>query len=86
MEQFNDHHIFAIDDWRDIKKRYDSMDAAKKMVLTTEKDAMRLLKFSNEIDGMPFYVIPIEHKFLFEEEPVFLERVTGFINHFKIPL
>ena len=86
LMHYNDHHIFSIDDWRDIKKRFDSMDAAKKMVLTTEKDAMRLLKFSNEIDGMPFYVIPIEHKFLFEEEPVFLERVTGFINHFKISL
>jgi len=85
MMHYNDHHIFSIDDWRDIKKRFESMDAAKKMVLTTEKDAMRLLKFSNEIDGMAFYVIPIEHKFLFEEEPVFLERVTGFINHFKIP-
>lgn len=82
---YNDHHIFSIDDWKDIKKRFECIEAEKKMVLTTEKDAMRLLKFSTEIDGMPFFVIPIEHKFLFGEEPLFLERVTGFINNFKLP-
>jgi tetraacyldisaccharide 4'-kinase len=85
MMHYNDHHIFSIDDFRDIKKRFDSIDAEKKMVLTTEKDAMRLLKFSAEIDGMPFYVIPIEHKFLFNEEHLFLKRVTGFVEHFKNP-
>jgi tetraacyldisaccharide 4'-kinase len=85
MMQYNDHHIFSIDDWRDIKARFEDIDAKKKIVLTTEKDAMRLLKFNAEIDGMPFYVIPIEHKFLFEEEQVFLNRVTGFIENFKTP-
>jgi len=85
MMHYNDHHIFSIDDWRDIKKRFENIDAERKIILTTEKDAMRLLKFSNEIDGMPFYVIPIEHKFLFNEEQVFLKEVTGFIENFKIP-
>lgn len=85
MMDYNDHHIFSIDDWRDIKKRFDSIEAEKKLILTTEKDAMRLLKFSAEIDGMPFYVIPIEHKFLFNEEQLFLKRVTGFVENFKNP-
>ena len=85
MMHYNDHHIFSIDDWRDIRKKFDGMDAEKKIVLTTEKDAMRLLKFSNEIDGMPFYVMPIEHKFLFDEEQLFLREVTGFIENFKTP-
>lgn len=83
--QYNDHHIFSIDDWREIKNRYEGLDTKKKMVLTTEKDAMRLLKFSAEIDGMAFYVIPIEHKFLFGEEQVFLMRVTRFLETFKTP-
>lgn len=85
MMHYNDHHIFSIDDWREIKERYEKIEASKKMVLTTEKDAMRLLKFSAEIDGMPFYVIPIEHKFLFGEEQVFLKEVSRFIENFKIP-
>lgn len=85
MLHYNDHHIFSIDDWKDIKKRFAAIDAQKKIVLTTEKDAMRLLKFSSEIDGMPFYVMPIEPKFLFNEEPAFLNVVTGFVKNFKNP-
>jgi tetraacyldisaccharide 4'-kinase len=85
MMHYNDHHIFSIDDWRDIKKRFDGMDAERKIILTTEKDAMRLLKFSAEIDGMPFYVMPIEHKFLFNEEQLFLREVISFIENFKTP-
>jgi len=85
MIHYNDHHIFTIDDWRDITRRYKTMDAPKKIILTTEKDAMRLLKFRTEIDGMPFYVMPIEHRFLFNEENEFMERVMQFIQNFKQP-
>jgi tetraacyldisaccharide 4'-kinase len=83
MMHYNDHHIFSIDDWREIKKRFAAIDAQKKIVLTTEKDAMRLLKFSSELNDMPFYVMPIEHKFLFGDEPHFLYTVAQFIENFK---
>lgn len=85
MMHYNDHHIFSIDDWKDIRKRFEGIQAEKKLILTTEKDAMRLLKFRQEVDGMPFYVVPIEHKFLFHEEGVFLDEVVRFIQHFKQP-
>jgi tetraacyldisaccharide 4'-kinase len=85
MMHYNDHHIFSIDDFRDIKRKFEAMQAPKRLVLTTEKDAMRLLKFSQEIDGMPFFVIPIEHKFLFGEEAEFINDVTDFIENFKTP-
>lgn len=83
LMQFSDHHIFTIDDFRDIKKRFNGLQAANKIILTTEKDAMRLMKFAAEIDGMPFYVLPIEHRFLFGEQESFLETVANFIRHFK---
>ena len=83
MMHYNDHHIFSIDDWKDIKKRFAGIEAQNKIILTTEKDAMRLLKFSSELGGMPFYVMPIEHKFLFGDEPVFLAEVSQFIENFK---
>ena len=85
MMHYNDHHIFSIDDWRDIKKRFDNMQTEKKLILTTEKDAMRLLKFRQEIDGLPFYVVPIEHKFLFHAEHEFNGEVIRFIQNFKQP-
>jgi tetraacyldisaccharide 4'-kinase len=86
LMQFNDHHIFSIDDWRDIKRRFDSIESEKKMILTTEKDAMRLKKFEQEIDGMAFYVLPIEHKFLFNEGEGFVKKIIEFIENFKKPV
>jgi len=86
MMQYNDHHIFSIDDWHDIVKRFNSITAEKKVILTTEKDAMRLLKFSSEIDALPLFVIPIEHRFLFDQHKEFLTEVDSFIQHFKKPL
>ena len=85
MMHFGDHHIFTIDDWKEIKTRFQKMEAKNKIVLTTEKDAMRLLKFSNEMDGMPFYVIPIEHSFLFDGEREFENEVLSFLENFKKP-
>jgi tetraacyldisaccharide 4'-kinase len=86
MMHYGDHHIFSIDDWRDIKKRFDGIDAEQKVILTTEKDAMRLLKFEAELQSLPFYVMPIEHKFLFEQGTMFDNIVIKFIENFKQPV
>jgi len=86
MMHYGDHHIFSIDDWRDIKNRFDAIQSERKIILTTEKDAMRLQKFEQEIDGMPFYVIPIEHKFLFNEGNAFTDTIIEFIYNFKKPV
>jgi len=85
MMHYGDHHIFSLDDWKDIKKKFHGMDAAKKIILTTEKDAMRLLKYENDLKEMPLYVIPIEHQFLFNEGPRFNDLVSTFIQNFKQP-
>src|SRR5947207_795402 len=83
MMSFSDHFIFRIDDLKDIKKRFERIDASKKIILTTEKDAMRLMKFKTELETLPIYVIPIRHHFLFGEEEKFTEAVVGFIKNFK---
>lgn len=83
LMHYGDHHIFSLDDWKEIKKRFAAMEAPKKMILTTEKDAMRLLKYEAELTDLPFYVIPIEHSFLFDAAPGFNEIVSTFIQNFK---
>ncbi|MBI2730870.1 MAG: tetraacyldisaccharide 4'-kinase [Sphingobacteriales bacterium] len=80
---FNDHHIFTIDDLRDIRKRFEKMEAQHKIILTTEKDAIRLVKFKEELSSMPLFVIPIQHKILFEESPAFNSIIINFIRNFK---
>ena len=79
---YNDHYIFTIDDLNDIVKRFNNIKAANKIILTTEKDAVRLTKFQQELSGLPFYVIPIEPKFLFDEEKKFIGSIKTFITHF----
>jgi tetraacyldisaccharide 4'-kinase len=85
LMQYGDHHIFTIDDFKEIKKRFDSLPGTNKIILTTEKDAMRLEKFASEINGMPFSVLPIEHRFLFGGAEQFLQTVVTFIRNFKKP-
>jgi tetraacyldisaccharide 4'-kinase len=83
MMPFSDHYIFRIDDLKEIKKRFERIDVANKIILTTEKDAMRLMKFRAELEDLPMYVIAIRHYFLFGEEKKFINAVIKFIEDFK---
>ncbi len=80
---YNDHYIFSIDDLKEIIKRFQSIQSRNKIILTTEKDAVRLVKFQMELAGLPFYVLPIQSRILFGEAGLFQEKVTGFIKNFK---
>lgn len=80
---YSDHHIFTIDDLHTITRRFSSITAGKKLILTTEKDAVRLIKFRQELEGWPFYVLPIAPQFLFGDEGRFADMIIQFINEFK---
>jgi len=80
---YSDHHIFTIDDLQTITRRFTGITATRKLILTTEKDAVRLIKFRQELEGWPFYVLPITPRFLFGDEERFADMITQFINEFK---
>lgn len=80
---YSDHHIFSIDDLKDINKKFEKIKTANKFILTTEKDAVRLMKFKDQLAKMPLYVLPVQHKFLFNDEEIFNKRVINFISDFK---
>ena len=80
---YNDHHIFTIDDWKDILRRFNNIQHHDKIILTTEKDAVRLTKFSHELKDMPVYVMPIDVQFLFDGENRFREIISKFITNFN---
>ena len=83
MLTYSDHHIFTIDDIKEINKKFDAIKSSNKYILTTEKDAVRFLKFSDQLNMMPLYIIPIKHHFLFEEGKKFDKAVIDFIKNFK---
>ena len=80
---YNDHHIFTIDDLKDIQKRFTGIGADNKIILTTEKDAVRLVKFVQELAHMPVYVVPIELEFLFNDAHRFNGLIGTFIKDFN---
>ena len=83
MLRYPDHHIFNSDDLADIKKQFAKIQHINKIILTTEKDAVRLVKFAEELKDFPIYVLPIEHSFMFGEAAAFDKLVLDFIATFK---
>jgi tetraacyldisaccharide 4'-kinase len=77
---YSDHHIYSIDDLRAILRRFTAITDPRKLILTTEKDAVRLIKFREELEGLPFYVLPIRPRFLFDEEGGFRDLIIKFIK------
>lgn len=82
MLRFPDHHIFSIDDMEEIKKQFGKIQSANKIILTTEKDGVRLQKFENELQDYPIYVLPIRHSFMFDDSGRFYGLVKNFIDSF----
>lgn len=83
MIRYADHHIFSSDDLKEIKRQFEKLSAPNKLILTTEKDAMRLEKFRAELLSYPIYVLPIKHRFLFNEEKTFNAEIFNFVGSFN---
>lgn len=79
---YGDHHVFSIDDLKQIAQRFEALDAHDKIILTTEKDAVRLVKFGKELDRLPLYVQPVKHEVLFGQEAAFKQAVLQFVKNF----
>ena len=83
MIRYPDHHIFDSDDLLEIKKQFEKIKSNNKIILTTEKDGVRMKKFETELADFPIYVLPIQHQFLFGCADKFNQQVTAFIQSFK---
>lgn len=79
---FNDHHQFTEKDIVAIKTSYNNQFSKRKVLLTTEKDAMRLHEpsISRLFKGIPIYYIPIEISFHFREKEKFDNLILDFVE------
>ena len=82
MLRYPDHHIFNSDDLAEIKKQFSRIKNENKIILTTEKDAVRLHKFESELKDLPVFALPIEHHFLFNQGEIFDASIINFISGF----
>ncbi len=79
---FKDHHIFTIDDLHEIKNQFSKIESQNKIILTTEKDGVRLAKYESELKHLPIFIIPMRHRFLFGGENDFEKRVVEFVESY----
>lgn len=79
---FPDHHDFTRHDLELIKNRFETMNGKRRLIVTTEKDAVRLLNnpyFPQELKAHIFYQ-PIAVEFMRTEAMSFAETITRMIE------
>jgi tetraacyldisaccharide 4'-kinase len=77
---FRDHHEFTPEDLRSITETFNNIANANKIIVTTEKDAMRLRnpELEEAIRALPVFYIPVEVMFHHSDKELFDNIV---INH-----
>jgi tetraacyldisaccharide 4'-kinase len=83
--EYEDHHYFTKFDVSQLKNTFDKIDSSKKIILTTEKDAMRLELHHQFIveNKLPIYVLPVNVAFHFDEGELFDNDVRQILLNFK---
>ncbi len=83
--EFEDHHFFKEDELRDMIRRFERMTGRKKIILTTEKDSMRLEMHQDFFwkNELPIFVLPVEVEFCDSDENAFQEEVKRILLDFK---
>ena len=79
--QFNDHHSYSEKDMDLVIEKYNNIIGKNKTIVTTEKDAMRLINssLSDKFSDIPIFTIPIKVKFHKEDD--FNKEIIDYINN-----
>lgn len=75
---FADHHNYTQNDIDDISARFANLAGTEKAIITTEKDAMRLMQIAS-FTKKTFY-LPIELKILFDKESELKQIITDYVE------
>ena len=80
--QFEDHHTFTKKDMERIAQHFADLRCPKKIILTTEKDAMRLyqLNLSGIWNTLPFYYVSIAVQFHQQDEENFNNHIINYVR------
>ena len=62
--EFSDHYQYRPADVDRIKRKYLQMESEKCIILTTEKDWVRLMEYKQALVDLPLYYLPIECTFI----------------------
>lgn len=84
--EYADHHIFDRHDIEKIIKVYQNVGDNRRIILTTEKDAMRL-ELHKELlkkNNIPVFILPTQVQFHFDEGKAFDNIIKQFLLDFEV--
>lgn len=84
--QFSDHHQFTRKDFEAVTEKYHNVSNPKKVIVTTEKDAIRLRDVEDLIPEeikTNMYYIPVRVEFLYNGKTDFDKKVIEYVNKNK---
>lgn len=82
---YNDHHNFSAKELSQIKSRFEQLPKSRRFLVTTEKDAARLLHhpaLSNELKPY-IYVQPIDIKILNSQQESFNQNIIRYVRTYS---
>jgi tetraacyldisaccharide 4'-kinase len=81
---FPDHHRFREKDIEAISRAFDAIDNEDKIVITTDKDGVRLKEITNIADSLrnALHTLPVSVEFI-EDEDKFIRKVYGYTGKNK---
>lgn len=79
---FPDHHVFTQKDMQSVVNEYEKIIGRNKIIVTTEKDAMRLVDspYFRLFKNIPLFYVPIEVKFHETEEIKYDKQVLEYVR------
>lgn len=83
--EFPDHHKYRKQDVELIKKTFDNQFTRKKIIVTTEKDVMRLINspYLRLLKDLPLYYLPVKVKFHGLDETNFKNQIKKYVRENK---
>ena len=75
---FPDHHEFSDKDMEEIRTAFKYIPTSKKAIITTQKDAMRLMSIN--IADLPIFYVPLHVKFHAAYDEVMKREISSFIK------
>ena len=71
------HHKYTLSDIQKILSEYNKDKSIKKLILTTEKDAVKLMEFENHFGYVNMYILPIN--IAFEKQEEFEKQILNYV-------
>ena len=80
--KFTDHHAYTVKDVEDIIRKFDDLPTQKKIIVTTEKDVMRLKtpELSGYMKNLPLFCVPMEIDFHGSDKEKFDNEILRYVN------